>query len=287
MKQIVAFLFIVLFSHSGWSAEGQFFFQPSENQHVVTPGLSTSIVRVSVPDATFPEFDDTSELKTFSLGAEYEYGLLETLSFGVRQAYTYSDFSGDGFSSDIESGLNDLFLYAKGFQRLGNQWTLRYGLGANLSLENSKPDNQYTGRNELIPYLGFDVLLNKAHRIGGRTTYSFLVGKRKSENSLGSVTESTGGESVSVSAFYEFNWKNGLVGAAPTYQTVLGTKSGNTTSETLRYFSNPIYANFYFGDSVTLIPALTSFVLLNDELNGVEIRSYVGVTASVSARFKF
>ncbi len=287
MKQIFLCLFFALFSISGWGAEGQFFFQPTDRQHVVTPSLSTSIVRVAVPDATFPEFDDTSELKSISLAAEYEYGLLENLSLGILQSYSYSDFSGDGVTSDIERGLDDLFLYSKGFHRLNNLWTLRYGLGASLSLENSKPDNQYSGRNELTPYLGFDVLLNKAHRIGGRLTYSFLVGKQKVENTFGTVAEFTGGETVSVSALYEFNWKNGLVGAAPTYTTILGTKSNNSTSETLRFISNPIFANFYFGDSVTLIPALTTSVLLNNELNGVEIRSYVGLTATISARFKF
>lgn len=122
MKKALFTVFVVLLTgHVGLAQEEvqqsqdhpQYFFQAAEGQHLLTPQLT--IQKASGKIETLAE----REITTTTLGATYEYGLLDWMAIGGRLSLADTSIEVQNIKSS-SSGFEDLELYARAFYRFEN-----------------------------------------------------------------------------------------------------------------------------------------------------------------------
>jgi hypothetical protein len=214
MKKIFFALFFATPVFAAKSYKSAIYYQPKAHQHslLVDYVYGGGSVDVTLNRAAYGTIDYSAQ----SLNGSYLYGLNDFFAFGISDSYGTGlvklKVNSTGRTTDFKSsGLSDVNFIAKGFVDTG-MMVIRYGGDLAFALETSKSSgtnfegNRSSGGSQVTPYivgeLGFD---NNNLRLALGLNYRYYT-DRKSENSTGVQSTTTGGNKVELSPSVEMDF---------------------------------------------------------------------------------
>lgn len=293
MKKLSIFLaalsFIGMTAHAATPVQSEYFYQTDVDRHQVTPELGYETSRID------PETGSSTDVTTSVLNVKYEYGLLDMLSMGAQIGYANA-VNDRGPTTVDERGLTDLLLFARARQAFIEQQSLHYGATLNVSLGDREEDvdgNDFdvqSGGIGLAPYVGYQWLVG-ANTIGVNVSTEFDLVDRTVEESTAGVpndVERTGGNTSTLSGFWESPIPNGLLGIALYYNavnTLEETDEGATaTIDGENNVGAQVYVPYYFNEASTFIGSADYSVGVGDQ---AEVDSSDAFLLNVAGRFTF
>ena len=267
------------------TTQPQFLYQPDGGQFAFEAYSSTSLITSKLQG-----FQEVTR-RSIVGGVALEYGFSDSFGIAIDQSYRSSTLEQGTISHDY-SGMDDLLIEFKGNYKINGQLTLRYGADVSFGFTaeedaNTNPSNQYTGRDVVSPYLGFDYKIGK-NNFGALVSQEVLIGKEVTEDVNGNESKATGAETTSLTAFYEYNFGNVLLGGGASYGITSDYKpEGATAREQIDTFGFTAYAAFYVTDSITLLPAVLYLTTPDDSSNGTPIDEYNVVGVAGNFRYTF
>lgn len=216
-----------------------------------------------------------------------EYGLNEKLSVGFGTSYRRMHTEFYPFSKNDFKGLGDLDFNLKGVHSLDHS-NLRYGTAISFSLGDTVltngNQNGHSGRNILIPYIGFDTSV-KDYTAGAALSYIYYMGNRKI-NYEGVPEEYQGGYVLTFTMFAEKSLPKGIKAGTSVEYDITGDQKVKSSGEKIEGL-NQLYISIYGSNEV--LDALTITFQLGylyaDKSQDFE--NYKGFLGYVGARYRF
>jgi hypothetical protein len=244
---------LVLASASAFAAEKsgstEYYFQPSAGRSAVELKYKMDLLPGKL-DMAGTEVDAKQEMSDIYLN--YAYGLNEGNAIGAETFFGSNKWT-VATTSHTANGMGDLAAFYKGFTGM---W--HYGATFGFSLEKSKidatttlPDNRASGGMSLKANVG---LLMNSGSLNYGADLSYLMPFERQVDDTDS-TKVTGGNTLKIAPFLEWNWGMGFLGGELSYNMVDDTKNkGNTTETTYKgegYTGLSLYGSFDFNDMFT------------------------------------
>lgn len=266
------------------SAGSEFFFQAPANTSALTPHIGYQNFTFKTKGAT----QDSTLSGLYRLGASYEYGLNEMLALGADVSYTSEELDAGGTTKPKVSGLQDPVVYLKGTTPM-DMFRLRYGATLGLGFSKSKVEsngdmNVASGGFGLTPYIGADMDLGPGI-LGARLSYAFNF--ERTNDSAGTEEKLSGGDVLSVAAFYEYMLSDMILGGDFEFRSVgeQTTKVNGVETAKTKSFS-PLGIDLYARIPVAgfdLIPALS----YDFSAGGDRFDKYNDMALTVAGRWLF
>jgi hypothetical protein len=225
-------------AHAEDKASGnEFFYQTGAGASSVTGSLGYQFGSTTAKGAS----TDTKESGLNPIGVEYEYGINEMFSVGGNLQYQSTTIDSGGKTKPTRSGLRDPNIFAKGVSAMGFG-NLRYGLNLDLgfqklTIDSSGNYNAASGGFAITPYVGIDSALGGG-TVGGKLSYTNQQDRTVSQSGSADF-KVKGGDTVTLTAFYEMMFSDMLAGADLSYASVAKTtqNSSGTDVDYIRAFS--------------------------------------------------
>lgn len=257
----------------------QTFFQAEEDEQIFQVFLNGTVGEFKA------ENNPLLKSHGFSSLFFYEQGLSEKFSFELGTGFNYSVSESRG-ETDTIAGHTDLLFGLNGFESFG-QFRLRYGFNARISPGASTPDNSYSGRNDIAPFIGFDYDLDHSF-FGMVVAHTLLIGKQRFETSTGFERKATGASDTSLSAFYEYKLRDHLLGALVSFtQTSDREFEDGSRSQFIDQIQVQYFASLKMSEDLTLVPNLVYTTTPESEFSGIQIEKLYTISGLLEVRYSF
>ena len=258
--KLISIAVVTLAAASAFAAKSsnEYYFQPAGGQNALEAKLNTD----SNPGKTTTGGKDSDDKSvTSDLMLDYAYGLNETMAVGAHTFFGSDKQTAPGTSA-TGNGLGDLNVYFKsGF---GDMFHYGVDLGYNVSGKaklnsDGLQTNRSSGGMSLKGNIG-GLMSAGAWNYGADLSYTYLA-DRKVDNNGTDVTLS-GGNTIRLAPFGEYNYGMGFVGAELSYNMVAdGTTSSTGIADVTylgeNYLALKVYASYDFADAWTGLAGLT------------------------------
>lgn len=278
------FLLSVLFSNFVMAADGgEFLFQPQQGQVSVEPSVGVARSDTKLDDEKYHALSGGVTAQAF-------FGLTDDIALGGAWGYIWTDTKGGDFNNNV-SGLSDIQLNLRG-RSVQQAGIWRYGVTLNYSPKameydaDGNRDNQFSGRNELTPYVGYEFLISPTGRLGFNFSRDFLLGDEESEGP-GWKSKSKGGEKTKLAAYYECLQENNVYGALVGYQWSDDIKVGGSKFEGLDTAQIALYSRYELKQNMYLTPKFNFSRAVNDQFGSSKINRLRAFSLDVGLRFLF
>jgi hypothetical protein len=266
----------------------EYYYQPSAGVNAVEAKYLMDLRPGKTDDGT-GEKDQKYEMSDFYLN--YAYGLNDNNAFGAELFFGSQKITSDT-TSHTANGMGDIHLLYKGFT---DMWHYGADLGistAKIKLDTATnlQDNRSSGGMSLKVNGG--VLMNSG-AINYGADLSYLMPFERQIDDANS-TKLTGGNTLKLAPFVEYNWGMGFLGAELAYNMVddLTIKSGafETKMKGESYLSLMLNGSFDFTDStVGLLSLGMGMHPEHDETSAgtTKVKAYTETIASLGVRMTF
>lgn len=287
--KLLSLAIITLASASAFAANKsttEYYFQPSAGGQAVEAKYNMDI-KPGKQDSGSGDVDDKHELSDFYLN--YAYGLNDGNALGAEINFG-SDKITLGTTSHTATGMGDINLFYKGF-------TGMWHYGANLGINTDKikmdtttniQDNRSSGGMSLKVNGGL-LMSNGAINYGGDLSYTMPF-ERQVDDTAGSKI--TGGNTLKIAPFVEYNWGMGFLGAELAYNMVDDMTYKSSGSETKikgeGYTTLMLNGSFDFNDMCTGLLALGMGMHPDHDVSTTtKEKAYTETIASLGVRVNF
>lgn len=234
------------------------------------------------------ETDQKSEIGDFYL--DYLYGMSEGNALGVELVFGSNKLT-NGATSHTATGMGDINLFYRGFSGM---W--HYGANIGVNTEKVKEDaatglqdNRSSGGMSLKLNVG--VMQSKAETNYGVDLSYAMPFERQFDDAAG--TKLTGGNTLRLAPFVEYNWGMGFVGAELAYNmmddtTVKAAAEVKVKGES--YLSLILFGSYDFNESTTGLLSLGMASHPEHDFlttGTTKMKAYTETLASIGVRYSF
>ncbi|WP_413289689.1 hypothetical protein [Bdellovibrio sp. HCB337] len=288
--KLLSLAIITLASASAFAAKSntQYYFQPGASNHVVEANYLMD-VKPAKTETAGVETDAKQEMSDIYLN--YTYGMSDNHAIGL-ETFFGNNKTTTGTTSSTASGMGDIHVYYKGFSEI---WHYGADLGFNtekikLDATTGAIDNRSTGGMSFKANVG--VMVNNAAMNYGADLSYLMPLERKVDNAAG--TTLTGGNTLKLAPFLEYNWGMGFLGAELSYNMMDDTKMDTSGVETT--FKGESYAGFLLYGTYDFNEMFTGILDLgmnmhpeHEETNvaGTKVKAYTETIVNIGLRMTF
>lgn len=287
MKRISLAL-VTLASASAFAAgksNTEYYFQPASGAQAVEVKYRMDIQPAKSESAGVTT-DEKAELNDLYLN--YAYGLNDNNAVGAEVSLG-NDKTSSGTTSHTATGAGDIHAFYKGFSGI---WRYGADLGVNLNKikidsATNLPDNRSSGGMS-VRVDGGVLLTSGEINYGANLAYAIPL-ERQVDNADVKIT---GGNTLKIAPFVEYNWGMGFVGAELAYNMVSDStlKAGGTDTTVKGESYTTLLANgsYDFNETVTGLLSLgMGLHPEHDEDATTKAKAYTETIASLGVRMNF
>lgn len=265
----------------------EYYYQPSANMNAAQAKYVMDI-QPGKTDTNGTESDQKNEMSDLYLN--YAYGLSDNNALGAEIFFGSNKIT-SGNTSHTANGMGDIHAFYKGF-------TGMWHYGADLGISTAKikmdsatnmQDNRSSGGMSVKVNGG--LLMNSGDINYGADLSYLLPFERQIDDATG--TKVTGGNTLKLAPFVEYNWGMGFLGAELAYNMVDDLTIKSTSEIKLKgesYMSFMLNGSFDFNDKVTGLLSLgMAMHPEHDQQSGstTKVKAYTETIASLGARMTF
>ena len=297
--KLISIAVVTLAAASAFAAKtsNEYYFQPAGGQQAVEATYNTD----NNPSKTTKGGKDSDNKSvTSDLTVDYAYGLNETMAVGANTFFG-SDKQTIPGTSGSGNGLGDVDFYFKsGF---GDMWhygvDLGYNLGGKAKLNSDGiQTNRSSGGMSLKGNIGA-LMASGVWNYGADLSYTYLADRKVDDQALAaSMTDVTlsGGNTLRLAPFGEYNYGMGFVGAELSYNMVGDVTTSvptiaDTTAPGESYLALKFYGSYDIADAWTGLAGLTYAMHTDHNAaspdNGSKVDAYPETDLYVGARYTF
>lgn len=191
--------------------------------------------------------------------------------------------------------MQDIQISIKGFiaSSQAQHFRFRYGIDLGLSQPTKldgalKTADAFSGRNQITPYVGFDVHAGKNGIVGFKFSRQILFGEEVGKGPNDSTVVSRGAEPAITSIFYEYQSDSWIAGLSFNHTVHSDFKDHNNPHRAMLIHSGVnAYSVVSLSESVVLLPSLGYTSTFSDSFAGSKINTFSILNAALGARFTF
>ena len=248
----------------------------------------------------------TSKTTGYTPAVLYQYGVSETMAVGASLEYASQEIKNSSTSGDSKStkaGLGNLNLQLNGKNPLDEGRMIWFGATLSLSpgastlkykSADKTEENNYSGGNELTPYIGFTAPVN-GYNLSAKLSHDLNIGDKtlKETDNSGVTTkyDASGGATTTLSLIGEKSLTSGLIGLELDYAAVATTNlsttggSGTVSGGNLGILS--AFGRCNLSETSVFLWRLGYSKVLSDSVSNSKIDSSSIIVAQFGARFVF
>lgn len=288
--KLVSMAIITLASATAMAAgpKTEYFFRPDGGKQALELKYRMNVLPAKVAVGTV-ETDVKQEINDFYF--TYAYGLSDNHTLGVETFFGSNKMT-FGTTNHTADGMGDLHLFYKGF---AGMWYYGADLGLNMGKigydeTSGFVDNRSSGGMSLKASAGL-LMTSEALNYGADLSY-MLPFERQQDDA--DATKYTGGNTLRLAPFIEYNWGMGFVGAELAYTMIDDTtekdNNGETKNKGESYLSLALNGSYDFNEMATGLLTLGMGMHPERDITAGstnKLKAYTETIASLGVRLNF
>jgi hypothetical protein len=291
MKAFCAAIATIAAASSAFAAKTEYYYQPAAGKQALELSYDYKDVPAKIDNGTT---ESDFKVQSNDLVIDYAYGFNANNAIGANTFFGNAKTT-SGSNDNTASGLGDIHAYYKGFTDI---W--HYGADLGLSLDKMKmvqksgssfQDNRSSGGMSFKANGGL-LIDDGGLNYGADLSYTHFFERETDETP---ASKTTGGDTVKVAGFTEYNYGPGFVGGELSYnlvssETIAQSGSADAKSKAEGFFGLKVNGSYDFNEMFTGLASIGFDMHSTHDLaedSTTEIKAYNATEIKIGARMNF